>query len=228
MATAALTIRPSRALADTFARLAIAAAATSVVLQFVSLILRPELDPSWRPISEYALGNLGWIMTLAFLLWGLSAVGVFAALRPHVPTLAGRVGLGFLLIGAAGPILAGIFPADPITTGPDAMSATGVLHSLGAVLGDGLPIGAALLTWSLVRNNPAWSTFMRPLVAATLLAWLGVVLLTGSMMVLQPQGAGQLGPDVPIGWQGRFMLLAELAWVIVAARSALRQYRRGR
>jgi len=175
-------------------------------------------------MSEYALGNFGWLMALAFLLWGLSIVGVVVALRADVRTLGGRVGLGFLLVGAAGAMLAGVFPTDPITTTPDGMSTTGTLHSLGAMLGDGLPVGAALVTWSLVRHNSAWSSSRRSLVSATLLAWLGFALVTISMIVLLPQGGGQLGPDVPIGWQVRCMTVAYLAWVMVAARSALGQH----
>src|SRR5262245_49529813 len=176
MASATMTLQRARPLADAIAPVSIVAAVSSVALQFASLLLKPELDPSWQPISEYALGSFGWLMTLAFLAWGFAALGAVVALRPHVHTRVGRVGLGFLVIGAAGPLLAGIFPADPATTPPDAMTFTGVLHSLGAVLGDGLPIGAALITWSLVRKNPAWTPFRRSLVTATLLAWLGAAL----------------------------------------------------
>ena len=62
------------------------------------------------------------------------------------------------LIGAAGPIPAALFPTDPIATPPDAMTTGGMIHALGAVLGDGIPIAATLLTLSLIRNNPTWSS----------------------------------------------------------------------
>jgi hypothetical membrane protein len=211
MATATLSLKPASVLADSVARLSIVFAATRLALQALSLLVKPELDPSWNPISVYGLGNFGWLMTLAFLLWGLGSIGVAVALQSHVPTLAGRVGLGFLLIGGVGPILAGVFPSDPLTTAPDAMSTTGIVHSLGAVLGDGVPIGAAFVTWSLVRTNAAFSIFRRSLVTATVLAGSGLVLVSVSMLVLLPEGGGQLGADVPIGWQGRFMVVAYLA-----------------
>jgi hypothetical protein len=28
--------------------------------------LKPEFDPSWRMVSEYAIGRWGWVMQLAF------------------------------------------------------------------------------------------------------------------------------------------------------------------
>ena len=116
--------------------------------------IQPDLDPSWTVISEYELGDYGWIMTVAFLAWGLSAVSLFLAIRSQVGDLAGRAGLIFLLIGAAGPILAGLFTTDPVSTPPDALTARGMIHSTGAALVDGILIAATLLTLSLVRKNP--------------------------------------------------------------------------
>lgn len=44
------------------ARLSFAAAATFVVLLAALHLIKPELDPSWGFISEYAIGDNGWIM----------------------------------------------------------------------------------------------------------------------------------------------------------------------
>lgn len=208
------------------ARLSVATAAVALVLLALLHLLRPELDPSWQPISEYALGEHGWIMTLAFLAWGLSAIGLFVAIRSQTRTVGGRIGLGFLLIGAAGPILAAVFPADPITTPPDALTTNGTLHSLGAVLGgNSLPIAAALLTWSLTRSKASWSSVRRRLVWATVLAWAGLIVFSVSMAILLPRGGGQLGPEVAVGWQNRFMVVTYLAWLAIAAGLAVRAAR---
>jgi hypothetical protein len=204
------------------ARLGLVAGCAFMLLLVVVHVAKPDLDPSWRPISEYALGDHGWLMTLAFLLWGSSAIGVFVALRSQVQTTGGRIGLAFLLLGAAGPILAAIFPMDPLTAPADAATTSGTLHSVGAVLGDGIAIGAALITWSLARKNPAWARARRPLLWATVLAWAGAVALSVSMIILLPQHGGRLGPDVPVGWQGRFMAAAYVAWLMTAAACAMR------
>lgn len=49
------------------ARLSIAAVATYQLLLVALIFIRPELDPSWHTISEWAIGRHGWIMVLAFL-----------------------------------------------------------------------------------------------------------------------------------------------------------------
>jgi hypothetical protein len=216
------TAKPVTAIPNAAARLSLASGATFVVLLAVLHFVKPDLDPSWRVISEYALGDYGWIMTIAFLAWGLSAISLFVAIRFQIHTLAGRIGLVFLLVGAAGPILAGLFQTDPITTPPDAITTSGFIHSMGAMLGDGMLIAATLLTLSLVRNNPDWSTARVPLVLTAVLAWVGAIVLTVSMAILLPQHGGQLGPDVLIGWQGRFCVVAYTAWLMTAALYAIR------
>src|SRR5690349_21149676 len=51
------------------------AASGSIAVAMIILALhaiRPEYQPSWRFISEYAIGPGGWIMQAAFLLWAAS------------------------------------------------------------------------------------------------------------------------------------------------------------
>ncbi len=209
------------AISLTAARLSLACAATFVALLAALHFIRPDLDPSWTVISEYELGEYGWIMTVAFLAWGLSVVSLFAAIRSQVGDLLGRAGLVFLLIGAAGPILAGLFITDPVTTPPDALTTSGMIHSTGAALVDGMLIGATLLTLSLVRKNPAWSPYRRLMIGMTVLAWVGAVVFTASLAVLLPQHGGQLGPEVLVGWQSRFVAVAYAAWLMTAAWCAI-------
>jgi hypothetical protein len=215
------TVRPEANISIAAARLSLVCGATFVVLLVGLHFLRPDLDPSWTVISEYALGDYAWVMTIAFLAWGLSAISLFVAIRSQVQNLTGRIGLAFLLIGAAGPILAALFRTDPISTPPHAVTTSGMIHSTGAMLSDGMLIGATLLTLSLVRKNPNWSPARKPLILTTVLAWVGAVVFTASMAVLLPQNGGQLGPDVSIGWQGRFVVVAYTAWLMTAAWSAI-------
>jgi hypothetical protein len=55
------------------ARLSIGAAATTLLLLASLHILSPEFDPSFRMVSEYALGRDAWVLSLMFLAWGFSA-----------------------------------------------------------------------------------------------------------------------------------------------------------
>jgi hypothetical protein len=61
------TIKPMMPIPITAARITFWAAALFLVLIAVLHILKPEYDPSWRMISEYAIGRFGWVMQLAFV-----------------------------------------------------------------------------------------------------------------------------------------------------------------
>jgi hypothetical protein len=213
----AAAVRPVTAISLPAARLSLLCGALFVVLLAALHFVRPDLDPSWRVISEYALGKYGWMMTVAFLALGLSAISLFVAIRSQVGNLLGKIGLAFLLVGAAGPILAGLFTTDPITVPMDEVSSSGMLHSTGALLTDGILIAATLLTLSLLRVNPNWSAVRTPLVLATVLAWVFAVAFTASMAILLPANGGQLGPQVTVGWQGRLSIVAYAAWLMTAA-----------
>src|SRR5438477_4472190 len=80
------------------ALLAMVAAAVTLLLLASLHVLSPEFDPSFRMVSEYALGHYGWVLSLMFLAWGLSAWALALALWSQVKTRAGKVGLWFLVI----------------------------------------------------------------------------------------------------------------------------------
>lgn len=218
---APVTVRSRRA-----AGLSATAAAVFLVLLAALHVIEPEFDPSWRVISEYALGTQGGLMVLAFISLALSCVSLSVGLRSHLRTTSGKIGLGFLLISAAGLTIAAIFTADPITASQDQLTAHGNLHGLGAALGTGLPIAAALIGWSLA-GNPAWSTVRRSLLWATGVAWTGFLAFSASMAVMLPANGGKLGPDVQIGWPNRFMMVAYGVWLITLAWCAVRLSREG-
>ena len=52
------------------AHVAIAAAVATPLLLVCLRLLSPEFDPSYRMISEYALGSHGWVLSVTFLAWG--------------------------------------------------------------------------------------------------------------------------------------------------------------
>ena len=95
------------------ARLAVGAIISYQILLTVLIFLRPDLDPSWHTISEWAIGRYSWIMSGAFMVSGLSYAALFAMLRSQVPGVIGRIGLGLLLICAIGATGMGF-----CTTGP--------------------------------------------------------------------------------------------------------------
>jgi hypothetical protein len=202
------TAKPVTAISLTAARLSIAAAAATLVLLAALHIISPEIDPSWRMVSEYALGSYGWVLVLLFLTWALSCVALFLAIKSHIRTVGGRIGLVFLLAAALGMSMAAVFDVSHD------------LHGLAAMIGmPSLPIAAMLISVSLVRN-PVWPSARRWLLGTAHLTWISLVLMFATVFIGLSQTGGEFGPGVPSGWPNRFLVVAYCAWLITAARSA--------
>jgi Protein of unknown function (DUF998) len=98
----------------TAAQVTLAAVAAFSPLLIIVHVLKPEIDPSWRMISEYEIGRHGWLMRLAFVCWSVSVLAVAVALWPYASIL-GDVAL---VVVGVGPLGAAVFATDPITTPP--------------------------------------------------------------------------------------------------------------
>jgi Protein of unknown function (DUF998) len=213
------TAKPVTMISQTAAPLSFAAATLFLVLLAALHLLKPELNPSWHVISEYAIGRYGWIMVLAFLSLATSLVTLFITLSSQLRTIVGRIGLGLLLLSAAGMTIAGIFSTDPITAVEGTQTARGSLHELGALL-DVTPIAALMISLSLARN-PAWFSARRSLLWTAGLPLLGLVLFIVSTTVMLTQNDGEFGPEVLIGWPNRFLVVTYCAWLMTVAWCAI-------
>src|ERR1700730_17142513 len=118
-----ITIKPPVAFSETAAKLSFAATALLLVLLAALHFIKPELDPSWRMISEYEIGRYGWVMQVAFVSWAVSCVALFVAVLSQVRTIGGRIGLALLLLSATGLIIAAFGVSDPITATKDQLTA---------------------------------------------------------------------------------------------------------
>jgi hypothetical protein len=198
------------------ARLAFAAAAAFVVLLAALHVLKPELDPSWRFVSEYAIGRHGWVMTVAFAALGLGHVALFVAVRSQLTTIGGRIGLVLLLVSAAGLFIAAAFPMDPLMTAGEAGTRSGALHNLGGTLGIAGPFAAVLISLKLAAN-PAWAPARGPLLWAAMVAVAGFLVSAGSIGFLVSRSGGTFGPEVQVGWPNRIGVLGATAWLLMVA-----------
>jgi hypothetical protein len=218
--TAAAKLAP--AISRTAALLAFAGAFTFVVLLAALHFIEGELDPSWHFISEYAIGDYGWIMVLAFLSLASSCVTLSVTIRSQVRTVSGKIGVTLLMISAAGMTIAAVFTTDPITASQDELTTHGKLHGLGFLLGiPSFPIAATLVSRSLVRDR-AWSPARQALLWAAVLPWIGVLGFVLSVAFLLPRGGGEFGPDVPIGLPNRFLIVAYSVWLMMVAWQVIR------
>lgn len=215
------TARPVTAVSRAGALLSFAGAATFVVLLAALHFIKPGLDPSWHFISEYAIGDYGWIMVLAFLSLAASYAGLFVAVRSQLRTIGGSIGLALLLVSALGLTIAAIFTTDPITASEDAVTTEGTLHNLCGTLGIAMPFAAGLVGWNLA-SNPAWSPARRSLFWASGLALVAFLGSFVSLGVMVSQSGGKFGPDVLVGWPNRIEMLAYCVWLMTVARQAIR------
>ncbi|MFN8379534.1 MAG: DUF998 domain-containing protein [Anaerolineae bacterium] len=193
-----------------------------LVLLFLLHFLAPELDPSWRMISEYEIGPYGWMMRLAFFCWGGSVLALIAALRPYLRTRSGKTGFGWLVVIGVALFGAGLFATDPITNITD--SFTNRMHTLaGAVVIFTFPIAATLAARGLAQH-PQWVSSRRWVWGATVLVWLGLVLYVGTLTisVVTNPAAGKSGPDVLQGWPNRIMVVLYILWLLIVAQRARR------
>jgi hypothetical protein len=168
-------------------------------------VLRPDLDPSWRFISEYELGPHGWMMRLAFACLAASCLALCVAIWPAARGIAGYLGMAMVVVAAGGMILAAIFVPDKVNR----------LHEVGAML-DQVPFAAPLINWQL-SLHARWKPYWPALLATAGIPLLGLAIFIAAMVIMLPRGGGQPGPEVLVGWPNRLMILAHCAWLMPLA-----------
>jgi hypothetical protein len=221
----AVTNKPVTTMSLTAARFSLAAAVLCLVLLTALHAIKPEFNPSWRMISEYAIGNNGWVMVVTFLSLSLSCAALFASIRSQIRTTGGYIGLTLLLISAAAIAAAAFFTTDPITASKDELTWHGNLHGLASMIGiPGLTIAAILISKSLVHNQ-SWSTARRRHLWMANLTWISLLLMIIILAVTFPQSGGKFGPNVLIGWPNRLVMVGYCAWLISVAWRAAQLYK---
>lgn len=186
------------------ARISLMAAVVSLIFLAALHLLSPEFDPSGRMVSEYALGNHNWELALMFLTWALSCIALFFAIKSQAGTIGGKIGLGFLLLAAAGMSMAAVFDVNHD------------LHGLAAMIGmPSLPIAAVLISVSLAHNS-SWTPVRRLLIWTAILTWVSLVLMNVAIFTGFSQ-TGEVKPEAWFGWANRFLIIAYNAWLMAVA-----------
>lgn len=196
----------------------------SGLLAFVHLLtlhfVSPEFDPSFRMISEYALGNASSILSGFFFTWALSTFVLLFAIGSQVKGVKGKIGLIFLVLAAVGMTMGGLYD---------------IRHPLhGAAFGLGvpaLPIAAVLITLSLVRQK-GWDKHKNLLLWTAHATWISLILMAITMFLfissyMQAGGVMDSTPRVHItlpegviavvGWFNRLLVVSYIVWVLKTA-----------
>ena len=192
------------------ARVSFAAAVLSLLALAALHVLSREFDPSWRMVSEYALGRYAWLLALMFLTQAVSSIVLFFAIKSQVRTFGGRIGLFLLLAAGLGLTMAAVFDW------------TSPLHGLAAMIGiPSQAIASLVLSVSLSRRQP--QTFSRtPLLITAGLLWTSLIAMQVLLFTGLAKTGGEFGPEVLVGWPNRILIVAYCAWLLTAASQASR------
>lgn len=201
-----------------YLRITFGATVLFLLLMALLHVIKPEIEPTWRFISEYAIGRNGWLMSLSFFALTIAFLALFLALRNLLKNMFGKIGLVLLLVSAAGLLIAGIFKTDPI----DATTKTwsGQLHNIGGTLGIAIPFAILLTSIGIMRSMPFPNARMRILMA-TIFAIFGFLASMLSMGIALAESNGTFGPDVWVGLPNRFEMLTYCVWLIILSRQLI-------
>jgi hypothetical protein len=175
-------------------------AATAVVALLLLDLLNldhPVLDPVAHMASYFVHGRAGWLIPVVGLSAAVAAFALVPRLRRRVATTVFGVGL----------LVAGLVPTQPYGQW-DQQSLATIVHGIG---GWAAFVAIPVAAWRLRRDAPVWPG----LVAAGCAALLAV----GTLEVMG-DGPDHLG--YVLGLVERLLLVAELTWLVLAARAVRR------
>jgi hypothetical protein len=135
--------------------------------------LRPDVNPVLEPMSNYAVGPYGFLLTAADIGSGLAALSLMFGLYLGIaPRGRSYVGLFFLGVYGVSALLAGFFPID---VGGEATT-VGTIHNIvGNIAFFVFPIAAILLSLGMGKDE-RWRSFRRTALAVSFAAVLTVIL----------------------------------------------------
>ena len=187
-----------------------------LVLHFVS----PEFKPSWRMISEYAMGKHEGLLTTFFYSWGLSSIFLSILLWERVSSLWGMIGVILLFISAIGEIMGGLFDVKHKH------------HGLAALLGvPTFPFAALLIGYNLIQS-PLGVTQASEILISSHAPWISFVIMGATMAIMMTgfKNSGMpMGPNVEppksvppgvialAGYANRLLVICYVSWLIVIA-----------
>jgi hypothetical protein len=205
---------------NTLAKLIIATSGLSLLCLLLLHFLSPEFKPSWRMISEYALGKHKNFITAFFLLGSVSSLLLPFLLWNETASVWARIGLVLIFISGIGGCMGGLFDVKH------------PLHGAAFALGvPTLPVGALLVSYHLIKKS-AWNQHSFGILFSAHSIWISIVLMAVAMIVMMngfkqagiPMGKDATPPEsVPAGvialagYTNRLLVLCCAAWTIFMA-----------
>lgn len=190
---------------------------TFLFLLSILHFLKPEISVNYRLISEYEIGNYGFLMRIAFLSWGTGFLCLSLSVWNVLTDLTGKIAKYWLLIISIAIICAGIFVTQPITD--IVRTQTDRIHAIcGAMMIFTFPIVATLFTRSLSKIE-SFKDEKSKLFWLTFFVWVGFLSFFASMIVYAPQIKARAYSDaILIGFPNRLMVFIYTIWLIGVSR----------
>ena len=166
-------------------------------------VIEPDFSVVDNFISDYALGDYGWLMQLAFFGAGIGTIAIALGLRK---TLAPgkRVTAAVVSFAVAGiGFFVAIFKTD--AKGVTDLTTAGILHGLGSIVIFFALIVAAWMVRGVFKRDPTWEPFAKTQM------WFAIVY-TVTMIVTfaTPE-------DGPVGLTQRIFVPVMMAWLFTLA-----------
>jgi Protein of unknown function (DUF998) len=191
-----------------------------VIVALIEGATRPGYDAIRLPISLLALGDMGWIQTINFLVLGLLMIG-FAIGLWIVERGLGKPGAVLIAVFGLGLVLVSFFPGDPGGGYPPGVrptsTSTGTVHDLGTLL-----IFVALFAACLVfarafakEGERRWSRYSAATAAAVAIGFVLMFAAFSANNGLTRYGGLIQRATVVVGW----------TWITLLAIRALRIFR---
>lgn len=202
------------------AQLTLLCGGLALLLLLALHVLSPEFSPSWRMISEYALGRHNALLTAFFLLWGLATLLLATLLWSSATSVWAKVGIVLLFVSAVGEIMGGLFDVRH------------KLHGLAFMLGVPCVPVAALLIGHHLAGKQGWDSHGGLILVASHATWVSTVAMGIAMAVMFAgfRKAGvALGPDVAApsalpdgvialgGYANRLLVVCYVGWLALLA-----------
>jgi hypothetical membrane protein len=154
------------------ARLAVVGPLVCIALVALLHVLESEVNDS-DAVSEYALGDFGWLMNVAFFS-GAAGIGALAFVlhRSLARSKTAVAGVILLSVASVAWVLLGVGNIDP--EGAD-MTTHGLIHGIGFLVGLPTRLAAPLVLAAAFRRDERWSSHRRVTLALGLAALLAEV-----------------------------------------------------
>ena len=187
------------------ATMAIVCFSYSALVLLLLHFLRPDYAPAHRMISDYAVGEYGWVMTTWFLAMSGGLMMLSLSLLRSGPA-SGVARLGTLLLGVAsiGLVVSASFPTDleGVPSTP-----TGDIHMISFLVNVASIIFAIALLSASFWGNSRWRNYRRTAAILTAMIWLAFVL---QFLTMQHHGA-------PFGLANRLLVVLLFAWLLATS-----------